>query len=84
MGIVYMLPITRQRIITDSNNGSNNKKSEKNHRLRTDSSISHRVLKCTLWHQIFALESAVVEVQEMFSSHGRLLTNAMDHHGETL
>ena len=36
------------------------------------------------WYQIFALDSAVVEVQEMFSSHGGLLTNAMYHHGETL
>ena len=35
------------------------------------------------WYQIFALDSAVVEVQEMFSSHGGLLTNAMYHHGET-
>ena len=36
------------------------------------------------WHQIFAPDSAVVEVQEMFSSHGGHLTNAMYHHGETL
>ena len=28
--------------------------------------------------------SAVVEVQEMFSSHGGLLTNAMYRHGEIL
>ena len=28
-----------------------------------------------------ALDSAVVEVQEMFSSHGGHLTNAMYHHG---
>ena len=34
------------------------------------------------WYQIFALDSAVVEVQEMFSSHGGHLTNAMYHHGE--
>ena len=34
------------------------------------------------WHQIFALDSAVVEVQEMFSSHGGHLTNAMYHHGK--
>ena len=34
--------------------------------------------------KFFALDSAVVEVQEMFSSHGRLLTIAMYHHGETL
>ena len=29
------------------------------------------------WYQIFAIDSAVVEVQEMFSSHGGHLTNAM-------
>ena len=33
-------------------------------------------------NQIFALDSAVVEVQEMFSSHGVHLTNAMYHHGK--
>ena len=36
------------------------------------------------WYQIFALDSAVVEVQEIFSSHGSLLANSMYHHGETL
>ena len=36
------------------------------------------------WYQIFALDSAVVKVQEMFSSHGGHLTNAVYHHGETL
>ena len=36
------------------------------------------------WYQIFALDSAVVEVQEMFSSHGGHTTNAMYHHGNTL
>ena len=39
-----------------------------NHRPRTDSS----------------LDSAVVEVQEMSSSHEGHLTNAIYHHGETL
>ena len=33
---------------------------------------------------ILLLDSAVVEVQEMFRSNGSLLTNAMYHHGETL
>ena len=32
------------------------------------------------WYQIFALDSAVVEVQEILSSHGSLLTIAMYHH----
>ena len=41
-------------------------------------------LNAFYWYQIFALDSAVVEVQEMFSSHGDHLTNAMNHHGETL
>ena len=31
-------------------------------------------LNAFYWHQVFALDSAVVEVQEMFSSHGGLLT----------
>ena len=61
---------------------------QQNHRLRTDSSLSHRGggggLNAFYWYQIFALDSAVVEVQEMLSSHGGLLTNAIDHHGETL
>ena len=41
-------------------------------------------LNAFYWYQIFALDSAVVEVQEMFSSHGGHLTNAMYHHGDTL
>ena len=40
-------------------------------------------LNAFYWYQIFAIDSAVVEVQEMFSSHGSILTNAMYHHGET-
>ena len=39
-------------------------------------------LKCILLVPIFALDSAVVEVQEMFSSYGGHLTNAMYHHGK--
>ena len=41
-------------------------------------------LNAFYWYQIFAIDSAVAEVQEMFSSHGGHLTNAMYHHGETL
>ena len=33
-------------------------------------------LNAFYWYQIFALDSAVVEVQEMFRSHGGHLTNA--------
>ena len=36
------------------------------------------------WYQIFTLDFAIVEVQEMFGLHGSLLTYAMYHHGETL
>ena len=41
-------------------------------------------LNAFYWYQIFALDSALIEVQEMFSSHGGRLTNAMYHHGKTL
>ena len=57
---------------------------QQTHRLRMDSSLSHwGSLNAFYWYQIFALDSAVVEVQEMFSSHEGHLTNAMYHHGET-
>ena len=39
-------------------------------------------LNAFYWYQIFALDSAVVEVQEIFRSHGGHLTNAMYHHGK--
>ena len=59
-----------------------------NHRIKTDISLSHRGegggLNAFNWYQIFAQISAAVEVQEMFSSHGSILTNAMYHHGEAL
>ena len=41
-------------------------------------------LNAIYWYQVFALDSAVLEAQEMFSSHGSILLNAMYHHGETL
>ena len=52
-------------------------------RLEWISNLSIR-LNAFYRYQIFALDSAVVEVQEMFSWHGGHLTNAMYHHGETL
>ena len=62
---------------------------QQSHHLRMDSSLSHRGgggggLNAFYWYmyQIFAVDSAVVEVQEMFSSHGSLLTIAMYHHGD--
>ena len=66
---------------------TNKSQQQQNHRLRTDSSLSRRGgggggLNAFYWYQIFALDSAVVEVQEMFSSHGGHLTNAMYHHGK--
>ena len=51
----------------------NKSQQQQNHRLRTDSSLSHRGgggLNAFYWYQIFTLDSAVVEVQKMFSSHG--------------
>ena len=35
-------------------------------------------------YQIFTLDSAVVKVQEMSSSHRSILTIALYHHGETI
>ena len=55
------------------------------HCLRTDSSLGNPGgLNAFYRYQIFALDSAIVEIQEMFSSHGGHLTNAMYHHEETL
>ena len=34
--------------------------------------------------QIFALDSAVVRRQKLFSSHGGFLTNPVNHHRETI
>ena len=71
--------------ITDSNNESNKKSTTKEpppqNRWQPKPPGD---LNAFYWYQIFALDSAVVEVQEMFSSHGDHLTNAMYHHGETL
>ena len=73
--------------------GSNNKQKVNNNRT---SALERTAAKATgggggggglnafYWYQIFALDSATAEVQEMFSSHRSLLTNAMCHHGETL
>ena len=53
-----------------------------------DSSLSQRGwgggggLNAFYWYQIFALDSAVVEVQYLFSSLGGILTIAMYHYGE--
>ena len=60
---------------------------QQNHHLPTDSSLSHHRgggggLNAYYCNRIFALDSAVVDVQEMFSLHGGLLTNAMYHHNQ--
>ena len=76
---------TIHRTITDSHNGSNNKQKVNNNRT---TALERTAVKATgglnafYWYQIFALDSAVVEVQEIFSSHGGHLTNAMHHHGK--
>ena len=43
-----------------------------------------RGLNAFYWYQIFALDSAGVEVQKLVSLHGSLLTIAMYDHGEPL
>ena len=61
-------------------------KQQQNHRHRMDSSLLHWVGSLTVlyWHQIFALDSFVIETQKVFSSHGGSLTFAMYHHRETI
>ena len=79
----------------DSHNGSKNKQKVNNNRRTTALELTAAWatgvrggggggLDTFYWYQIFALDSAVVEIQEIFSSHGGPLTNAMYHHGETL
>ena len=52
-----------------------------NHRLRTDSTLSHRGLNALYWYHIFILDFVVVKTQ---SSHGGFLTITMYHHRETV
>ena len=78
---------TKYRTITESHNGSNNQQRIYNSRTTTRSQ-SHwgwgGGFKAFYWYQIFALNSAVVEAQNMLSSHGEFLTIAMHHHRETI
>ena len=77
---------TKHRTITDSHNRSNNKQKVNNNRttaLERTAAWATRGVNAFYWYQIFALDSAVVEVQEMFSSHGGHLANTMYRHGET-
>ena len=52
----------KHRAITDSENWSN--KQQRNHCLSTGSSLSHWGLNAFYWHQIIALDYAVVEAQK--------------------
>ena len=73
---------TKHRTITDSHNGSNNKQKVNNNRtsaLERTAVLTTGGLNAFYWYQIFALDSAVVEVQEMFSSHGDHLTARKSH-----
>ena len=80
------LRTTKHRKITDYHNGSNTKQKVNNNRTTALEQQPKPLggLNAFYWYQIFALDSVVVEVQEMFSLHGGRLTNAMYHHGETL
>ena len=70
---------TIHRTIADSHNGSNNKQKVNNNRTTALERTKPKPpggLNAFYWYQIFALDSAVVEVQEIFSSRGGHLTNA--------
>ena len=62
---------TKHRTNTYSHNGSNNKQRINNNRttaLGQQPKLRGGGLNAFYWYQIFALDSAIVEVQEMFSS----------------
>ena len=42
------------------------------------------IRKTTNWRRIFALDSVVVKLQTLLSSHVDFLTNAIRHHRETI
>ena len=71
--------------MTDSHNGSNSKQQVNTRTTALERTAAYATgggdLNAFYWYQIFAIASALVKVQEMFSSHG---TIAMYHHGETL
>ena len=82
----------KHRMFTDSHSGSDNKQQVNNNRTTALKWTTAKAtggggggcLNAFNWYEIFTLDSAVVEVQDMFSSHGSLLTISMYHHGETL
>ena len=78
---------TKQITITDSHNWSNNEQKVNNNRTTAPERTAAQATggpKRNPLAQIFALDSAVVEVQEMFSLHGGHLPSGMYHHGEIL
>ena len=60
------------------NNTDKQQQQQQNHRLRMDTSLSHHQMHFTV------LDSDVVKTQKLFTSHGGFLTNAMNHHRETI
>ena len=87
MCVTGALSTTKYRIITESQYGSNNQQ-RINSNITT--ALERTAVKATggrggglnayYWYQIFALDSVVVEAQNILSSHGGFLTIAMDHH----
>ena len=75
--------------MTDSHNDNKQQVNNRTSALERTAALATGGLNAFYWYQSFALISAVVEVQEMFSSHGSLLTIAMynliklTHYGET-
>ena len=81
---------TKHRTITESYNGSNNQQRINSNRT---TALRRTAAKATgegggfnafNWHQIPALDSAVVETQKMLSSHEGFLAIVMYHHRETI
>ena len=64
---------TKHITIAESHNGSNNQQRINNNRTTTLERTAAKAwgdLNAFYWYKMFALDSAVVEVQKMFSSHG--------------
>ena len=77
----------KQRTISEFQNGSSNQQRINNNRTTALERTAAKVtggLNAFYWNQIFALDSAVVEAQNMFSLHGGFLTIAMHHRRETI
>ena len=68
---------TKNRKVTESHNGSNNQQRINNNKTFVLERTAAKATNAFCWHQIFALDSAVVEAQTMLSSHGGFLTIAI-------